>query len=337
MYSYGIDPNHKFVSLEAFQAFCRSFLILYSHITLNQYYQVAKYPTESPNKLIKTCLHACEIPRWLIDICREICRPMVSGSTVYVPYIQEELSYSFEHHYSAIIPVGYVYSITNTLRTFCNEHNLELSSRAIIVESLLSAPLSVADGEYCFIDPVTATWRKSAWYYLQHCRNCYAAPARRSNLYSPKAVMYNPFQEVITCNHQTPVFNDEIKVPEMQHKDNLNATSVLHALMTNTNYREGKLELVVFHWMPERNTTYNSWFVNDLSSNHGLPNCERVNRKITRMMQVCKRFPSEEMRSKTPPQNTVRAQSLKGRRGRKRKPKPDRNVVLDDLGSTKGD
>lgn len=305
-----VDRDIMLPDLDSFLVFMQGLVTCYAHITLGKLYLRAGAQTDSSRKFMCLCLGECTIPRWCIDMCRELCRPMVSGHTIFIPYLD-----GFGNT-GSVPRMNWVGLGAAQAISFCSELNayaacvgVDLDAKVVVEEEPLSAPLCVSDGEYDFIDRSTSTWRKSAYYSLVHFRNGTIESAGR--VVPPRIAPWEVTRVAVGAVIVRLV--DEIPVPGVVEPVMLNMAGMMTSIMSGTTYPDGVNNRLYLFYQMNRNQLFAAWMIQGTSPGVTLPELAKQHATVRGLTSYLKRYPTEEMRSKTPPQSTVRA-DLTGQR-----------------------
>lgn len=309
-----IDPDLWMPTLKSWVNFCYGVLVVYSQIQLSPLYRRLGVRTDSAKKLIVGCLNDVEIPRWLLDICREVTRPMVKDVHVYIPWIVARRGGStpgYEQYGIGATQAANVVAWLKALKLPC------IDFRKLGEEGILSTLLSVRDGKYIFVTPEIATWRKQAWYMLLHLRN--AAPIPNSILPRPNRVWV---PERVRSIDEPQTMVNEIDIPAQLPIPVGEVPAVALAILNGGEYRpaHGQARLVFFV-SDDRPAAYHAWLARARTAGTTLPPPERYQDNVRLMLSSMSRFSTDDMHSKTPPQSPVRVDVLKSTRKRKAKKK----------------
>lgn len=311
------------LNLDSFILYCRGALRVMMHCVNHHIYRRGGAETESIGKLTNLTFGTSEVPRWLLDICREYARPMAKGMTLYVPYINKEncLTKGTAPNLPGFgIGVSQSYQCGIILSKVMKDVG-EGGTRQMIEEDVTISPLCISDGIYTFVEADTASFRKSAYYYIQSFRNGCDAPelTMRGPVANPAAVDWNPEREV--AGNIPIALVDNVPVPAMiPPPGGFNAMQVYQAILDNVDVLSNdpaNPRPRVFLWYrmdaagnDGRPVQYNAWFTRVNQPPPSLPPPDTRAVQVRAMTTVTSRFPSEEMRSKTPPQNSVRQDKL---------------------------
>jgi hypothetical protein len=251
--------------------------------------------TESPSKLLNLVFGDVEVPRYLVDICREVCRPMVSGRHVYIPWIWPLVGGSTPGLKSLGLGVAQSIQVMNFLRAIP-----DLDSRRVVDEGILSSPLSVRDGEFHFVDPAISTWRRKAWYNLCHFINGAIEPENNNpyELGEPWVPTRSSFRDEPEWNvvpFWTLSPGVDIRVEDIQF--------VAFAILAGVPYRSLGVSR---HWLfigVDRQRLYNDWFTKEHCAGSCLPPPDLRRVELQFDVGESQRFPTDDTHSKTPPQS----------------------------------
>lgn len=316
-------------TLQTFKNFALGVLQGYTHIQLRHIYLRCGQRTDSVSKIKNLVFGEIDAPRFLIELCREICRPIVTGNTVYVPVpIPEHKSSSDKLPWMGMgaAQAKAIYGMLRHLPFFKDEKNWKV----IQEEGVLSALMTVADGEYSFVDQATATWRKEAWYNLMHFRNGTIVPAK-----DPAVIAGIPWTPHRRQPTDDPIYQDDVAVPvQFEYGNDLSNNELVklyQAILRNQDFeRPDGTFRVWLYFDNKRENTYNEWFRDQKSLGGQLPRIERRLARIRVMLAYINReprnprFPSEENPSRTPPHSTVRSDALPRKpKAKKRGKKPN--------------
>lgn len=333
-----VHSEVRFVSWKTWQNFCRSVLRVMMHVINNQLYLLGGYPTDSVTKIIRLTIGENPVDRWLIDICRELSRPMAKDRTLYVPFMPctDDMPISANPK-TAIYGMSIEQSqtVTVTFTRYVASQGIEelVSTREIVQEDVMISPLAVTDGEFMFVDNEVATWRKQISYQLVHFHNGCVVPNKDSKPPKGEAWLSRTLdreelenQADFTLNLIDRFIPDEAYVvPTGREMDALLAVANGEVFTTGGTHR------LLVYWTVNRAEKYNDWLLSAKVNPSTLPPIDIRRKVVPDLLQVSKRFTSLESHSKTPnpadPQSTVRSDVYKAQAvANKMKSKPSKGT-----------
>lgn len=335
--SKSVDGRDNFITLDTFIAHAESVLLTELHLVNRPLYARvdAKHKiTDSSSKVLASAIgRETPVDRWLIDICREVARPMARNKTLYVPFIEHG-----KHRGSRPLPyfgltTGASAFICETYRGYFNLIGLDFdsNSRTMCEEDLTVAPLTVSDGAYFFADPEMATWRYKAsmslMTFINGAKTWKQDDPRLSITVDDDLPILSP-SRIITAEHKYVPSYDNIPWPDALDLK-------LSTLDQYDNVMQGKPvqllneQRIVLYWTTNRSTTYASWFQTAKTINSSLPPLDEHKELTSACLHLATRYPTEEAHSKTPKstgasQGTITVPRVPGRkrkRGKKAKAK----------------
>jgi len=130
----------SFCTSNEFVDYCNLVLRFYAHLTLYPLYNAGNLKTESPSKLKN--LAELSVPKFILDMCREICRPMYTDQSVdlvaYFPLI---------HRGIGLVPGVGVLARHRTI-SMAIKHYSFFNSSIVAEESLGKSPIFVATDKF---------------------------------------------------------------------------------------------------------------------------------------------------------------------------------------------
>lgn len=344
-----VDSNDIVPDEATWLKLCHGVLRVQMHLVNGPIYKRAGYRTDSPNKIIALTFEQMPVPRWMIDISREVARPMAEGWKLYVPYISPDPLYvGAEPRVSALgISVSQVCTLLPLLKAL-DERNCwegKFESRVLGSEDVVIAPLCVVDGPYTFVSPDVASWRRKAFYLLRSFQNGCRRPVGgltvqgdawtqvRGTLAAHPEWVVNPSDRIPVAAPVVVQQVDEIQV--------LRSIMIGEAVLLTG---EDTPRYFLFY-QNDRQGLYNHWLSTGGLPQAALPTLESRIQVIVNALTCTARFPTDDTHSKSPsrndPQKTVRTDRLPGPRGRKKKVKPkppemtrgDDSIVPSDKGT----
>lgn len=317
--------------------YAKSVLFYYSHLSLNDEYKLAGITTDSPGKL-RAQFGESPVVQWLIDVCREICRPMIHSGAIFIPIIPVHA----ECATSGPLPNLGVCSSDTAFVNRTLYGVLEITSvRDLVGEKLLIAPLSVADGEYTFQHSTTSSWRKEAFDLLRHFVNGCSIGA--SNLKTkPKAVRAKSFaRDVVKVYGFNPVLKVSAPTLDPKFVDDTEKWKFLTSVMKMEPFTfDDKSVSLWLYYEDKRTTEYNAWIARAAKRTSALPPEMERKEMLDKVYDAVLRFPSENMRSKTPtkdPQKTTKTVPLGAAERRRQQRKRRKEKKAEDAKSKNSD
>jgi hypothetical protein len=340
------DTVTTVLTLNSWMHYCHSVLRAYAHLALQLEYKLGSIETDSPGKILAQ-LGEFEVPRWLIDICREICRPISDKSIVYVPIVQGSWTRKARSGPLPSIGIDPSYSAFVALEL----KKFEVDMRLLTAERLTVSPYCYAEGEHLLVHPSMATWRKFAFYQLQHFQNgCFsltdselkATRLRRALHGVAPAPVKQPAPLALLPQDTIPLPPSSLAFLVDRIRARYAAPQLAPVLMaTMLGIAQSVIDSEAFQYAPAAGLApqgfiilyyasdvmakYNAWTARRVSTAQGLPPEVSRNIVIERSTTVSDRFPTEEMNSKTPPdsgdRSTMRDEGKSKPRRRKKKTK----------------
>jgi len=331
-----------FISPDTWKNYCEGVLRVMLHTLNNKLYKLGGGRTDSVLKILRNTLGDSKVPRWLIDLCREVARPMAQGCNIFVPYmsVNPHLVGSDDRMYWLGIGIAQATSVSTIMCLIDKELGWEeiFECRQVVEEDVVIAPLCVNDGATMFIDPCTATWRREAFYYLRSFVNGCNVPDMELGSSSQNAWCVERGSFATNAYWFNLNLVDSTEPPDAKQVSVGNEIDVLRAIQLGSYYvppgTSMRPQLWLFY-MNERNVIYNDWFLRGSCPNATLPNLLQINTVVRRLMAIQARFPSEDKYSKSPlrrdPQHTVRTDHISS--VRKRKARQNAKVDVQQLDS----
>jgi hypothetical protein len=317
-----VIPNptiNQVIPLQDWLRFTTGLLRVYLHLTLHPLYMAAGLETDSSAKILRLCLGEIPIPKVLIATMRELARPMVKESTIYFPYLDATFgNLSSQPPLQGMgLDIAQTHFVVSSIRTALGDNKSESmfgDVTALTAESLISAPMCVAYGAFNYVDRATATWRRKAWYLLRHFQNGRIIPEGLLKTLPGAGAVNAP----VTWRPANAPFPDA--PPQLQDTEPsplivaapvaAQVAVIMAAIQANVNaVLPGGTRLYVIY---ATNAIQNDWLARMATAAPGVPLLESVLNVCDGLIEPARvlNFPSEMMRSKTPPgQGTVRADS----------------------------
>jgi len=160
-----------FFDLESWLMYCYGILICTLHLNNRIYYATVDIPNDSSNKLLNLCIGSqTPVPRWLIDICRELSRPVTWGRNVFVPAVANETKFTGPTRMCEV-PMTTLFGI-DIITTLNNHFDAEYTkARPLAPEELHVVQVGLIDGKFMFWDDDARRSRRLVIELLMHFRN----------------------------------------------------------------------------------------------------------------------------------------------------------------------
>jgi len=291
------------------QAFAERFLATYAHICLNEEYKLFSIQTDSTKKLLASIqIEGGAYPRWLIDVCREICRPMAYGSSIFIPVF----GLDFDGDNVAFPGTGLSPQWSTIWSRLFPESD---SVRPVVGERLVVAPFVgfLREGVLCASHSDLATFRREAMLTLQTCRQgCVgfrdgtSPPVRKNgrgqcitpvhdflpNIIGQYDVVENlAINDVFTLDALPAVILNRINGEFIEGNRNINIAP------------QGQPEDVRLLFYPRTNAQITVWVRDAILQRRpaiGLPSPVEIVAQYPRMTHYSMRFPGDTYHSRTP-------------------------------------
>lgn len=292
--------------------YCRRFIVAYLHLALEVEYKHADVYTESTGKIISQCFGtAGEVPSWLIDVCREIARPMVHDKFVYIPWLNADFD-------SSDLPVnGFGFDVTATLPISIWCKQIGVPSRVPKTERLMPSPLFVSDAQVVYTHDEIQEWRYDACLALRHLVNCTRAYSK-NGINRPVLRKTNRGQKLVILRRPNGFYDNETFTNELTAPVPVDLMAmyppwlraqmygrILNSIMTGTLFEEQIVgtRLIFFEMMDVdlRIQMGVEWFQSMSGGIPGLPKPTDLKPVWYYGINYSCRFPSEANHSSTPP------------------------------------
>lgn len=330
-----IDTDTTVPDFADFLAFARRFLAACGHLHLNEEYKSVGVKTESPSKILASFTGTDTVfPRWLLDITREILRPMATQTAIFLP------AFACDYDGRSVVPgLGMSLATTSHITRFVKK--LRLSSedvRPLVAEKLLPAPLMVSDGPYIYANhDDVAGWRYNAFLNTRHLLHGCDGYANASDVHLRKQDrgqdldiqwITDPAENLLDRwdePAQIDVSLDVANIPANAPVQNQLFIDLARNGIVMLDHPVLNRNCIIMYYdvdMPTRNVWIDRMISSDKAISTGKPPVE--SRKISHRygLEYSRRFPTTQYHSKTPPQRGAPQQTRRfPRKDKKQIPK----------------
>lgn len=334
-----VEHDDIIVDRHSFNSFCRRFLVMSFHMMLNREYQRIGVPTESFGKLMASVnpTRGVEVPRILLDICREIARPMEFNGTIFVPWLNAD----FTDGQAPCAGIGIPAPAFERFGAYFAKSKLE--TRNLIEEHILPSPLGVFDGAYGALSDDLAIWRREALDILRPLHNgckVYGQNGARTifnrasvpdendqiNVWNPRLVTRNllierNIDEVEQLTVDTWATPEPIEINAFFNDLGImdDAAVLRYSMLFTRGERiiDGRFWFFIAPTVAERMDVLNDWFSYLRGGLPSLPPIRRYRKIVLNGLLMSHRFPTDVRHSTTPPTGRAGQQTVK--RPRKKK------------------
>lgn len=277
-------------SKEAIHAYAQAVLIAFQDLHLDRLYTMYNISHLSPGQLRAHGPYECYVPQYLLDMVREVCRPVYHAGYLWVPVA------SVESATDSCVDIGKHLGMSKSeilsLSTWLLNHSGPESfpCRTLVKEfQLLVSPGSVADGKYFFADSFMSKWRLDCVFLLRSFVN--GCPQALSSLPLAREVpLYSLDLFVERKEAATTRFRLEEAHPTFQDEGELSAELevVLYKAILHCEPFKGKYYL---YWGSDRLTTYQRWLHQGIAGSSVLPDAMICLNYIALAAKCMERFP----------------------------------------------
>jgi hypothetical protein len=316
----------RMVTLDTWRSFCHGILRSMMHIINHPLYRMAGYTTDNPSKVIHSITENCEIDTWLIDVCREVARPMARDRILYVPYLPKPYALARDRAcYMYGLDLEQTVRVTGALKALKEIFfaGMSWTCRSLMKEDVTIAALAVTDGEFLFADPEMATWRFQASRLLSHFINGCLIPT--TDRPQPPQVFEPWIATMVSLSDIDPeavLETNFVPTPPMYQPQPERAMDAYHAAISTQNFITPEGARILVYYTIDRAVTYNAWLDRAESRSTSIPPIVYKRSLVRDLLHAESRFPTEDKHSKTPvkndPQGTVNSKVPKPKGFRKK-------------------
>jgi len=271
---------------------------------------MSEYPleTDSFKKLLANSFAGAQVPKYLIDLCREVARPMYTRNKIFVPYIDADADRHGQGTFPGIgIGPAQVKVVSTILKNIKDKLHYNLPMRTLIQEDVTVAPFCSSDGKFNFVEPHISTQRKSSWNCLRHLRNGFQRPL--GNLKSYRFPNDNAVWDVVlttVSESHVPDLRDSIVQPDAYLPPDGITNALLLIAASQGIFIDCDPAAATHDWRffmyydKTRLDKYSDWFSGKFGTVSLLPPPHGIDTDIRFMTRYTERFPNFETRSSTP-------------------------------------
>jgi hypothetical protein len=314
-----VELQRAVIDENSFVNYSLGFIKVYAHVINRDIYNRVGVRSDSLKKFEALVFGTGAFPRFLLDLAREIARPMYFNHTVFYPvFTQGDVV--------AKSPMGFQgITASNSSKFSIGVGKLYRAAgytgpepRPIAPEDVRLAPLYVHDGDYSYYNEDVASWRKSAQYVLQHVVNGSMVDEPPNNLAAAAGEGINVIFAAVSEDADLQVRQFE-QAPREELFDlpgdaggALVQATVLAAIVGSVNAVVNGVQYLWLFWVNDRQNIQNDWLGAGAVNAH-LPRGIEATKTI-RILETDypMRFPTSESHSRSPrsgargPQGTIR-------------------------------
>jgi len=275
-----------------------------------------QYPTDSPNKILAHGFQETRVPRYFIDMAREICRPMMAHNTdtCLLPYIDASLEDYCDHTSPLILGINpnIAFKFDRIFDEIENQYDIDLQRRPLSQEEpIYTAGLSVSDGEYFFTAREVRLWRMDCQYLLRSLVNgCRIAKGLLKEYPHSETPIETRTKFDLVCakasdiNADLSLITDTAPAPEAVTVSEETSTAALLAAIVDCEpiFDEHGVGRYWFYYNSQRDTRYNDWLLRYTAPSSHMPMIRLAEKITRRFLEFSLRFPSATygIKSSTP-------------------------------------